>query len=90
MSRLVEESFGGDMEAEICAVLGADIRAARARKGLNQDRMAELAHVHGNYLDRIEREERNISMESLCRLARALGCQPFELLQPDFTPTVQR
>ncbi|WP_322019416.1 helix-turn-helix domain-containing protein [Paraburkholderia tropica] len=79
----------GALEMRMRAIVAENIRAARARRALSQDEMAELAGVHRNYLGSIEREQRNISIESLCKLALALGCEPFELLQTDFTPRRQ-
>jgi len=76
----------GTLEMRMRMIVAENIRAARARKALSQDEMAELAGIHRNYLGSIEREQRNISIECLCKLALALGCEPHELLQKDFTP----
>lgn len=74
------------LEMRMRTIVAENHRAARARRALSQDEMAELVGIHRNYLGSIEREQRNISIESLCKLALALGCEPYELLQADFTP----
>lgn len=61
--------------------LGENLRQLRLRKGLSQERLAELASLHRTYVGGIERGERNVSTENLVKLARALGVKPADLLK---------
>jgi transcriptional regulator with XRE-family HTH domain len=55
---------------------GRRIRSLRERKGLSQERLAELADLHRNYVGGIERGERNVGLRNIIRLAKALGVSP--------------
>ncbi len=52
---------------------GKAIREKRRRPGLTQEPLADKAHLHPNYLGRIERGEVSVSLKSLRRIAKALG-----------------
>src|SRR5258706_1486379 len=51
---------------------GAAVRAHRRRLGLSQESLAERARLHRTYVTDVERGARNISLESISRLAGAL------------------
>ena len=60
--------------------IGNAIRTRRKRIGISQEKLAELATVHRNYIGKIERGEQNMTIDSLVRLADAFGCKPSDLL----------
>jgi transcriptional regulator with XRE-family HTH domain len=60
--------------------LGKNIRARRLALGYSQERLAEIASLHRTYVGSVERGERNISLESIVRIAAALKVTPSELL----------
>jgi transcriptional regulator with XRE-family HTH domain len=61
-------------------LLGSAIRARRQKIGLSQEKLAEKADVHRNYIGLVERGEQNLTVELLVRISNALGCKPSELL----------
>ncbi len=51
---------------------GRRLRALRLRKGFSQEKLAEIASLHRNYIGMIERGERNVTLLNIKKLARAL------------------
>lgn len=62
------------------AKVARNVRTARESQGLSQESLAELAELHRTYISSVERCERNLTLETLERLASALGLDPLELL----------
>jgi len=52
---------------------GARVRMLRKGKGLSQEAFADLCGLHRTYIGAIERGERNISLENIQKIAKALG-----------------
>jgi transcriptional regulator with XRE-family HTH domain len=44
--------------------------------------LAERAGIHRTYLGSVERGERNVAIDNICRIAWALGVDVRELLTP--------
>jgi transcriptional regulator with XRE-family HTH domain len=61
-------------------ILGMEIRRKRRRAGFTQEKLAERAELHPNYMGRVERGEESVSLESLRRIARALGVRVRDLV----------
>lgn len=62
--------------------LSRSMRALRAERGLSQERLAELSDLHRTYVSSVERRERNVSIDNIERLAKALGVDICVLLAP--------
>ncbi len=60
-----------------------NLRRAREARGISQEMLAELAGLHRTYVGSVERGERNISIDNIERLAKALGLEPENLLRRD-------
>ncbi len=61
-------------------VLASNLRRLRTATGLSQEELAARAGLHRTYVSSIERGRRNVSLENIFALARALGCDPRELI----------
>jgi transcriptional regulator with XRE-family HTH domain len=62
-------------------VFAARLRSLRQKKALSQEMLADLAGLHRTYVGSVERGERNISIDNMARLAKALGVPLVELLK---------
>jgi transcriptional regulator with XRE-family HTH domain len=69
------------MEGELQRIVGANIRQLRRRRGMSQEQFADTVGVHRTYLGGVERGERNLSLQSIERIAEGADVSPFELLQ---------
>jgi CheY-like chemotaxis protein/DNA-binding XRE family transcriptional regulator len=78
-------------KADVKKEFGATIRAHRLRLGISQERLAERAALHRTYVTDVERGARNLSLESISRLARALELSISSLFHPPLVrPRVER
>jgi transcriptional regulator with XRE-family HTH domain len=62
-------------------LVGIRIRELRLGKKISQEALADEAGVHRTYMGSVERGERNISLENIIRIAKALRVRPYELLK---------
>lgn len=57
---------------------GNRVRELRRVAGLTQEELADAAELDRSYVGSVERGERNLSIENVCRLAAAIGVSPGE------------
>ncbi len=60
---------------------GETIKGFRQKASLSQEQLADLASLHRTYIGSVERGERNISLENIVQIARALDVKPSDLLK---------
>ena len=61
-------------------LFGQRVRELRARQGLTQKELAHRAGMHPAYIGGVERGERNVTLDVVERLARALAVSAAELM----------
>jgi len=62
---------------------GKRVRDLRKKQGLSQEALALKAGLHRTYISSVERGKRNISLESIVKLVRALNCSAGDLLDKE-------
>jgi transcriptional regulator with XRE-family HTH domain len=62
-------------------IFGEQLRQIRLRVGLSQEELAHRSGLDRTYVSSCERGRRNLSLEAIIKLARALGVAPSELLK---------
>jgi transcriptional regulator with XRE-family HTH domain len=67
-------------------LVGRNVSRLRAKKGLTQERLAELSGFSQQYISGLEHGARNPTVVTVYELANALGVTYVELLQPDSKP----
>lgn len=68
------------MKKDILVKFGNKVREERLKQGLSQEALAEKAGVHRTYIGMIERAEKNITLENIKKIAKALNLTPKDLL----------
>ena len=64
-------------------VFSKNLKKIRLIKGFSQESLAEECGLHRTYVSSVERGERNITVDNMERLARALDVDIRELLSPN-------
>jgi transcriptional regulator with XRE-family HTH domain len=62
------------------------VRKRRQALKLSQEELAHRCRLHRTYIGSIERAEGNITLDTLDKVARALGAEPFELVKGELPP----
>ena len=66
-------------KSELLVLFGEIIRDIRKEKDLSQEELADKAGVHRTYIGMIERGEKNITLENINKLSKALQTTIYEL-----------
>ena len=69
------------MKSQVLKNFGDKVRSERTKKNLSQEGLADLAGVHRTYIGMIERAEKNITLENIEKIAKALNIDISELLK---------
>ena len=65
--------------SDILSVIGNAVRKERRHRLWTQERLAEMSHVDRSFLSKIERGEVNVSVLTLCEIAKALNINIIDL-----------
>lgn len=64
----------------ICEKFGRNVFYYRSKKGLSQEKLAELSNLHRTYISAVERGIRSISLNNIEKIAKALEIPEWKLL----------
>lgn len=67
---------------ELRQVVASNVRRLRKAAGFSQEAFADACGLHRTYIGAIERAERNVSLDNIEKMARALGLAGWTLLKP--------
>ena len=65
---------------EVLKKIGLNFRVERTKRTLSQEKFAELAYVHTNYIGKVERGEQNLTVKKIVALANSLNVPIEEIL----------
>jgi len=65
--------YRGDFMSELKKILGQRVRSYRTNLGLSQEKLAELCGCHPTYIGQVERGEKNVTIESIDKIANSLN-----------------
>lgn len=65
---------------DIKEILAENVRIYRNINGLSQEQLAEISGLHRTYIGSVERRERNVTLNTLICLAKALNTSVPNLL----------
>jgi transcriptional regulator with XRE-family HTH domain len=68
---------------EVQVRFGREVRRLRTAKALSQEDLAEVCGLHRTYIGSVERGERNVSIENIARIAKALGVEISSLFRTE-------
>lgn len=72
--------MGAVAVGDLQRIVGRNLRAYRLAKGLSQEAFADALGVHRTYMGGLERGERDLTLQTLERLAEEIGVEVEELL----------
>ena len=61
-------------------IVASNLKRLRKKLGMSQEDLADKCGLHRTYLGAIERSERNITLQTLEKLAESLEISPLDLL----------
>jgi transcriptional regulator with XRE-family HTH domain len=68
-------------EATLQLKLGAAIRERRTALGMSQEAFADAIKMHRAYYSKVERGEKNLTLQTIWRVTQGLGVKPSQLLK---------
>jgi transcriptional regulator with XRE-family HTH domain len=77
----VSEAQGSAADRVARDGLARNLREARVRAGLSQERLSSLARLHRTEISLLERGERDPRLSTVVRLAQAIGVRTCDLFE---------
>lgn len=71
--------LGRQIKIDIIKVFADNLKTYRKKRGISQERFAEMAGLHRTYISAVECYKRSISLANIQRIADALDVEPYEL-----------
>lgn len=68
------------MEGDLQRRFGRNLRTWREQQGYSQESFADALGLHRTYIGSVERGERNLTLQTVERIAHAIAVDPMELL----------
>lgn len=68
------------MEGDLQRAVGRNLRRYRQTRGLSQEAFADMVGVHRTYMGGLERGERNLTLQTVERIAAQIKVEPLNLL----------
>jgi len=62
-------------------ILADNIKRLRKKRGLTQENLSFLSGLHRTYISSVERSERNISIDAIEKISKALKIPLYKLLE---------
>jgi transcriptional regulator with XRE-family HTH domain len=62
-------------------IIGENIKTLRQRKKISQENLAGIAEIDRRYIQSIEKGKRNISLNTLYKISKALDIKMSEILE---------
>ena len=69
------------MPLDPLAAFGTRLRKLREERDLSQEKLAEMADLHRNYVGNLERGKSNVSLLTIVKLAHCLNVKPVKLIE---------
>lgn len=67
------------MKKDVLINFGKKVREERLKRKLSQEEFADIAGVHRTYIGMIERAEKNITLENIQKISKALDVKISDL-----------
>jgi transcriptional regulator with XRE-family HTH domain len=78
--RVVDRALARRLRGDLKVRFAENLRAARTSAGWSQTQLSERAGVRSQYISLIETGTANLKLETVARMARAVGQDPNRLL----------
>jgi transcriptional regulator with XRE-family HTH domain len=69
------------VKKQVLIDFGKQVRKERLKQKLSQEELADRAGLHRTYIGMVERAEKNVTLESIQKITKALGLKIADLLK---------
>lgn len=79
---MIEPESFAKVQRHLRSTLGRNVRKLRLSLGMTQSDLADRAEIRRALISDLERGETNATLDTVVRIAMALGVEPAELFKP--------